>query len=86
MKPSIIGQRYEKARTIISELIPIIAIIGMLLLLIILSVNILPTFQLLILVLGVVSVIAGLLWKKFIMIHARLQNALKETLDSKEGK
>jgi CPA2 family monovalent cation:H+ antiporter-2 len=86
MKPSTKGQRYEKARSIISEVIPIIAIIGMVFLLIILSVNILPSFQLLILVLGVVAVIAGLLWKKFIMIHARLQNALKETLDNKEQK
>lgn len=84
MKPNTTGHRYEKARKVISEVIPMTAIIGMVFLLIVLSANILPTIQLLILVLGIVTVIAGLLWKKFIMIHARLQNALRETLDNKE--
>ncbi len=83
-KPNNAKHRFEKIWLIIAEIIPVFSLIGMLVLIFILSSNILPTIPLIFLVLCIVSFIAWLLWKRFIQIHARLQNALKETLDKKD--
>jgi CPA2 family monovalent cation:H+ antiporter-2 len=82
MKPNKTGRRYEKTKSIISEIIPVLSIVSMLFLVFLLSASILPGFQLLLLVLVIVSVIAWLLWKKFIRIHSKLQNALAATFDN----
>ena len=68
----------------ISEVIPIVAILVMLLLVSALSASILPPVNLLLAVLGLFAVLVPLLWGRFVKLHSRLQIALIETLDEEE--
>jgi CPA2 family monovalent cation:H+ antiporter-2 len=69
---------------VISEVIPIVAILVMLLLVSALSASILPPVNLLLAVLGLFAVLVPLLWGRFVKLHSRLQIALIETLDEEE--
>ncbi|PTQ89691.1 cation:proton antiporter [Agitococcus lubricus] len=81
VKPDKAGQYNVQARTIISEVIPIVAILVMLLLISALSSSILPPANLLVAVLVLFAVLVPLLWGRFVRLHSRLQIALIETLD-----
>ncbi|MCU7494150.1 MAG: cation:proton antiporter [Ignavibacteria bacterium] len=81
-KPDKTSPGNEKAVSSIYEIINVFSIIGILLVIFFLSSGILPRIQLLILVLLLVSIIAGLFWKRFIKIHSMLQKSLTETLDN----
>jgi monovalent cation:H+ antiporter-2, CPA2 family len=80
------GPGNDTSLSVVSEVIPIISIVIMLLLVLMLSAGFLPSLHLLIPVLCVAAVIVGVLWKRFIRIHSRLQTALKETLDNSHNK
>jgi CPA2 family monovalent cation:H+ antiporter-2 len=81
VKPEFAGAHTERTRRLISELIPVLAIAGIMLLIFALSSSILPPFNLLIVVLLGAAGLAVLLWRRLIMLHSRLQVALIETLD-----
>jgi CPA2 family monovalent cation:H+ antiporter-2 len=86
VKPGMAGRHTENVRRVVSEVIPVVAIVGLLGFLTALSTSILPPAKLLIPVLAVVGVIVALLWSRFIKLHTRLQVALMETLDQKPEK
>ena len=78
------GDYTMQTRKVISEVIPIVAILVMLLLVSALSASILPPAHLLLAVLGLFAVLVPLLWGRFVKLHSRLQIALIETLDEDE--
>ena len=78
------GNYTMQTRKVISEVIPIVAILVMLLLVSALSASILPPVNLLLAVLGLFAVLVPLLWGRFVKLHSRLQIALIETLDEEE--
>ena len=78
------GNYSMQTRKVISEVIPIVAILVMLLLVSALSASILPPAHLLLAVLGLFAVLVPLLWGRFVKLHSRLQIALIETLDEDE--
>lgn len=80
------GRHTGNVRRVISELIPIVAIAGILIFLSALTTSILPPTAILIPVLVVAGIVAALLWGRFIKLHARLQVALVETLERKPEK
>lgn len=83
VKSEFVGAYTSSVRRVISEVIPVMSIVGIMILIFVLSASILPPLNLLALVLiGV----AGLLWllrNKLIKLHSRLQIALFTTLDEK---
>lgn len=75
------GGLSDKVRRAVSEVIPVLSVVGMMLLVSALSASILPPREmLLMLVLGAVGLCA-ILWRRFIALHARLQAALQESFD-----
>jgi monovalent cation:H+ antiporter-2, CPA2 family len=86
VKPQMAGRHTQNVRRVVSEVIPVAAIVGLLGFLTALSTSILPPAGLLIPVLVVVGIIAALLWGRFIKLHTRLQVALMETLEQKPEK
>jgi monovalent cation:H+ antiporter-2, CPA2 family len=86
VKPQMAGRHTDNVRRVVSEFIPVAAIVGLLAFLTALSTSILPPAGLLIPVLIVVGIVAAMLWSRFIKLHTRLQVALMETLDEKPEK
>lgn len=84
VKPEKAGEYTVQARKVVSEVIPIVAILVMLVLISALSSSILPPANLLLAVLGLFAVLVPLLWSRFVKLHSRLQIALIETLDDEE--
>lgn len=85
VKPEVAGQYTVQARKVVSEVIPILAMLVMILLVAALSASILPPAPLLMGVLAGMGLLLPLLWKRFVRLHSRLQIALMETLEE-EGK
>lgn len=71
-------------RRVVAEIIPAAAMVGVMLLVAALSASILPSTEMLVLIVAVAVVLAILLRRWFVRIHAKLQIALKETLDRNE--
>jgi CPA2 family monovalent cation:H+ antiporter-2 len=85
VKPEVAGQYTAQARKVVSELIPIVAMLVMVLLVAALSASILPPAPLLVAVLVGMGLLLPLLWKRFVRLHSRLQIALMETLEEEGG-
>jgi CPA2 family monovalent cation:H+ antiporter-2 len=68
-------------RRVIAECVPVFGMLGIFLLMVALSGRILPPRDLLIVVLAAAAVLLGITWRWFVRVHARLQIALRETLD-----
>jgi CPA2 family monovalent cation:H+ antiporter-2 len=68
-------------RKVVSEVLPIMSIVGIMLLIFVLSASILPPLNLLAFVLAAAAGLLWLLWSKLVKLHSRLQIALFETLD-----
>lgn len=82
--PESAGRHTLRVRRVIAELIPLLALAGMLFLLMALSASILPTSELL-LVIGLLALgLIVLLRRWFIRVHSRMQIALLETLDNSQ--
>lgn len=81
VKPEFAGAYTSGVRKIISEVLPIMSIVGIMLLIFVLSASILPPLNLLAFVLAVSAGLLWLLWSKLVKLHSRLQIALFETLD-----
>ncbi|MCL2075154.1 MAG: cation:proton antiporter [Betaproteobacteria bacterium] len=80
VSPTFAGRYAEPVRRVIAEVIPLVAIIGFLFLIVIMSLGILPTVGQLGLMFAIVFFLGWLLRDRFRKIHARLQAALFETL------
>jgi K+:H+ antiporter len=85
VRSELAGRHTDKVRRIVAEIIPIASVAGILLLLLALSASILPPVETLALMLVGVGLLAALLWQRLVKLHARLQIALKETLETKNG-
>ncbi|WP_040260380.1 cation:proton antiporter [Pseudomonas massiliensis] len=85
VRPQLAGRHTDRVRGIMAQVIPVIFLGLVLLLLAALSASILPTREMLIVVALAVSIFAILFWRWLIRIHARMQAALMETLDSPSG-
>lgn len=83
---TVAGRFADPIRKVIAELIPIIAMIGVFLLVTALSGNLLPRTDLLIVVLIAAAFVLVLTWRWLVQFHARLQIALRETLDQDADK
>ena len=84
VKPEKAGQYTMQVRKVISEVIPIVAILVILILVTGLSASILPPANLLWVILVLFALLVPLLWSRFVKLHSRLQIALMETLDDEE--
>ena len=69
---------------ILSEAIPVAAVVGILALVAALSASILPPWEWLLVILAAAGALSALLWKWFVRLHTKLQIALLDTL-SAEG-
>jgi CPA2 family monovalent cation:H+ antiporter-2 len=83
VKPEFAGAYTRSSRRVIAELIPILAIAGIMLLIFALSSSILPPRNLLIVVLLGAAGLALLLRRRLVILHTKLQIALIETLEQK---
>ena len=81
VKPEFAGAYTSGVRKVVSEVLPIMSIVGIMLLIFVLSASILPPLNLLAFVLAGAAGLLWLLWSKLVKLHSRLQIALFETLD-----
>ena len=79
------GRYTDKARRVVSEIIPAASIAAMLLFVSALSSSILPPAELLVAVLAIGGLVLVLLWRTLVRLHSRLQIALMETLQSEKA-
>ncbi len=84
VNPERAGQYTMPVRKMISEVIPIVSVLIILLLVSVLSASILPPTKWLWLVVLLFALLVPLLWSRFVKLHSRLQIALMETLDDEE--
>ena len=73
------GERTAAIRAVIAHLIPVAGIVALGLYVLALSSTVLPPLKVLVLLLIVVGLITGLLWRSFIKIYARAQVSLEQT-------
>lgn len=83
VRPEFVGAYTAGVRRVISEVIPVMSILGIMVLIFALSASILPPINLLVVVLLGASGLLWLLWSKLIKLHSKLQIALLTTLDEK---
>lgn len=81
VNPERAGQYTMPVRKLISEVIPIVSVLIILLLVSVLSASILPPTKWLWIVALLFALLIPLLWGRFVKLHSRLQIALIETLD-----
>ncbi|MGH8438024.1 MAG: cation:proton antiporter [Pseudomonas sp.] len=82
VKPEMAGRHTQRVRRVIAEVIPLLSLLVIFLLLSALSASILPTSELLVLIVVVAAGVVALLWRWLIRVHTRMQIALLETLDN----
>lgn len=82
--PEFAGAYTKSVRRLISELIPILSLVGIMLMIFVLSASILPPLNLLIFICIAAVILTILMWSKFVKLHSRLQIALMETLQEKK--
>ncbi|MBV8627592.1 MAG: cation:proton antiporter, partial [Paraburkholderia sp.] len=81
MQPAKGGRFTAAIRYTVSDLVPVVSMVGVFLLVAALSGAILPPTGLLVVVLACAAVLMRLLWRWCVKIHAAMQIALHETLD-----
>jgi CPA2 family monovalent cation:H+ antiporter-2 len=77
------GKHNIKLRRTVSEIIPVVCMLGVILMIIALSASILPPLGLLIFVFIIVAVLMVILWRWFIGLHSQLQVSFMETFKKK---
>lgn len=85
VRPQLAGRHTDRVRGVMAQVIPVVFLGLVLLLLAALSASILPTREMLVVVALAVLIFAILFWRWLIRIHARMQAALMETLESPSG-
>jgi monovalent cation:H+ antiporter-2, CPA2 family len=78
------SRKFQIIRRVISEVIPIAFIIGVIYLILILSSDIVPPYNMLLGIILGACILTVLLWKYFVKLHSTLQFALLDTFDEKE--
>jgi CPA2 family monovalent cation:H+ antiporter-2 len=86
VKDQAVGRYTIAVRKVISEVIPIISIIAILLLTSLLSASILPRIELILLMLFIALVLVIFLWRWLVRLHIKLQSSLIETLKMNNDK
>lgn len=81
VKPEMAGAYTAGVRRVVSEVIPVMSIVAIMVLIFVLSASILPPLNLLAFVLLGAAGLLWLLWNRLVRLHSRLQIALFETLD-----
>jgi CPA2 family monovalent cation:H+ antiporter-2 len=81
VQPATAGRLTRAIRYAISDLVPVVSMVGVFLLLAALSGGILPPTGLLAMVLVCAALLVALLWRWCVKIHAALQIALRDTLN-----
>lgn len=81
VQPGVAGRYTNSIRRIVAELVPVVAMLGVFVLVAALSGGILPPFDLMLVLLLVMAVVLVFAWRWLVRLHARLQIALHETLD-----
>ena len=76
----------QGVRIVISEIIPVLAIIGILLFIVAVSTSILPPLGLLLVIVCLAVAAIGFLWGWFIKLHSRLQISVIEAFDKNKDK
>ncbi|TDF83302.1 cation:proton antiporter [Pseudomonas sp. H9] len=82
VKPEMAGRHTQRVRRVIAEVIPLLSLLVIFLLLSALSASILPTSELLVLIVVVAAGVVAVLWRWLIRVHTRMQIALLETLEN----
>jgi CPA2 family monovalent cation:H+ antiporter-2 len=86
VRENAMGRFTHHARKMISELIPVMSMIGFILFLSLLSSSLLPPIELLIIVLITAGVFVGFLWRWFVKLYTRLQASFMKTIQKKDNK
>lgn len=79
--PSLTGRYTLQVRRVVAEILPIAAMVGVILLVAALSASILPSTEMIALIVAGTVVLAIVMRSWFVRMHAKLQIALKETLE-----
>ncbi|AJC19352.1 cation:proton antiporter [Pandoraea pulmonicola] len=79
--PSLTGRYTFQVRRVVAEILPIAAMVGVILLVAALSASILPSTEMIALIVAGTVVLAIAMRSWFVRMHAKLQIALKETLE-----
>lgn len=79
--PSLTGRYTLQVRRVVAEILPIAAMVGVILLVAALSASILPSTEMIVLIVAGTVVLAIVMRSWFVRMHAKLQIALKETLE-----
>ncbi len=77
--PAAAGERTPEIRAIVAQVVPIAGTVAFGLFILVLSSTLLPSLNVLMVLLCVVALTAWLLWRSFIRIYSKAQVALKET-------
>ena len=75
------GERTAAIRSVVAHVVPIVGTVAIGLFVLLLSSALLPTFEVLIVLLGVVALVTWLLWRFFIKVYAKAQVSLQETFN-----
>ena len=73
------GERTAAIRAVVAQVIPIAGTVALGLFVLVLSSALLPTFNVLLVLLAIVALITWLLWRSFIKVYSKAQVALQET-------
>jgi CPA2 family monovalent cation:H+ antiporter-2 len=73
------GERTAAIRSVVAQIVPVAGVIALGLFVLVLSSTLLPTFNVLLALLGLIVLITMLLWRSFIRVYAKAQVALQET-------
>ncbi len=73
------GERTAAIRAVVAQVVPMAGMIALGLLVLVLSSALLPTFNVLLVLLVIVGFITWLLWRSFIKVYSKAQVALQET-------
>ncbi|MBA4147909.1 MAG: cation:proton antiporter [Verrucomicrobia bacterium] len=74
------GERTKAIRSIVSQTVPVVGSIGLGIYVLLLSSALLPPMKVFVVLLFLVVLIGGLLWRSFIKVYSKAQIALHETL------
>ena len=75
------GARTYALRRVLGKLIPLGALVILALLVTVLGAAILPPVEVLLVLRALAALVSAFLWRSFVQVHARLQAALKETIE-----
>jgi CPA2 family monovalent cation:H+ antiporter-2 len=75
------GARTYQLRSVLGKMIPLAVLVILALLVVVLGATILPPGEVLFVLLALAALLATFLWRSFVQVHARLQAALKETIE-----